>query len=584
MGKRVKHAAPPLRQQAEARVDATADASAEILAALPLEDVRQALHELRVHQIELEMQNEELRRAQVSLDAERARYFDLYDLAPVGYCTVSERGLILEANFTAATLLGLVRSGLVRRSLSRFIAKADQDIYYLSRKNLLETGQAQTCEVRMMKPDGTLIWVHLAASIAHDAIGAPVHRIMLSDISERKRLDQVLQEKNAELESARQVADKANLAKSDFLSSMSHELRSPLNAILGFAQLMESATPAPTPVQQGRIDHILQAGWYLLELINEILDLALIESGKLLLSLEPVSLPEMLRDCQSMIEPQAQKSGIAISFPSFDGPCFVSADRTRLKQIIFNLLSNAIKYNRAGGTVSVSCCAASTARRLRISVRDSGEGLSAEQIAQLFQSFNRLGQAGGIIEGTGIGLVVSRRLADLMGCGICVESTVGVGSVFWIELDVVAAPQLLGDAGDAGDAGVAHTLLYVEDNPANLALVEQLMERRPDLRLLSATDGTRGIAMARAHQPAVILMDINLPGISGLQALQILRADPSTAHIPVLALSANAMPHDIEKGLFAGFFRYLTKPIEVNSFMKALDLALAQASEPASRG
>ena len=301
MVKRVKPPEPALRRQAEALLQAKAAAAPDGLAAQPQEDVRQALHELRVHQIELEMQNEELRRVQVELDAERARYFDLYDMAPVGYCTVNESGLILEANFTAATLLGLVRSGLVRRSISRFIAKADQDVYYLSRKNLLETGQAQTCEVRMVKSDGTQFWVHLAASVAHDAIGVPVHRIMLSDISERKRLDQALQEKNAELESARQAADKANLAKSDFLSSMSHELRSPLNAILGFAQLMESATPAPTPVQQGRIDHILQAGWYLLELINEILDLALIESGKLSLSLETLSLSEMLRDCQSMI-------------------------------------------------------------------------------------------------------------------------------------------------------------------------------------------------------------------------------------------------------------------------------------------
>ncbi|MDO8251344.1 MAG: PAS domain S-box protein [Rhodoferax sp.] len=401
------------------------------------------------------------------------------------------------------------------------------------------------------------------------------------DVTERKRLNQVLQEKNVELQSAKSVAEKANLAKSDFLSSMSHELRSPLNAILGFAQLMESSSPPPTPTQKASIDQILQAGWYLLELINEILDLALIESGKLSLSLEPMSLPDVLLDCQAMIEPQAQKGGIRVSFPQFDGPYFVSADRTRMKQVLINLLSNAIKYNRAGGTVEVTYRAV-TAQRLRISVQDSGEGLSPEKLAQLFQPFNRLGQEAGTEEGTGIGLVVSKRLVELMGGEIGAQSIVGVGSVFWIELNKATALELSAAAdeppallqGHVLHSAELRTLLYVEDNRANMQLVEQLIARRPDMRLLSAADGTRGIALARIHQPDVILMDINLPGISGIQALKILREDPATAHIPVLALSANAMPRDIERGLAAGFFRYLTKPIKVNEFMQALDMAL----------
>ncbi|MDO8772551.1 MAG: ATP-binding protein, partial [Burkholderiaceae bacterium] len=369
-------------------------------------------------------------------------------------------------------------------------------------------------------------------------------------------------------------------AKSDFLSSMSHELRSPLNAILGFAQLMESGSPSPS--QRASIEQILQAGWYLLELINEILDLALIESGKLSLSLEPISLPEVLLDCQAMIEPQAQKSGIHISFPQFDRPCFVSADRTRMKQVLVNLLSNAIKYNRVGGTIDVRC-SADTPERLRISVQDTGEGLSPDKLAQLFQPFNRLGQESSTEEGTGIGLVVSKRLVELMGGEIGVQSTVGVGSVFWIELDLADASQPGADADEEPLAllqarvqpgAVLRTLLYVEDNRANMQLVEQLIARRPDMRLLSAGDALRGIALARSQQPQVILMDINLPGISGLQALAILRDDPATRHIPVLAISANAMPRDIEKGLAAGFFRYLTKPIRINEFMEALDMGL----------
>ena len=402
--------------------------------------------------------------------------------------------------------------------------------------------------------------------------------------AERVRLDLVLQNKNVELERARMVAEHANQAKSDFLSSMSHELRSPLNAILGFAQLLESGTPPPSPAQAGSIGQILTAGWYLLKLINEILDLALIESGRLSLSLEPTSLHDVLQDCQAMIAPLAQQKGIRIKFSPVDDDCFVNADRTRLKQVLVNLLSNAIKYNRPGGTAEVSYKLHSNGR-LRISVRDSGEGLTVAKMAQLFQPFNRLGQETGTEEGTGIGLVVSRRLVELMDGEIGVTSTVGVGSVFWFELDAASVPQLAQDMQvpftspsppESPDTRV-HTLLYVEDNKANMALVVQLVARRPDLRLMGAGDAMRGIAMARAHQPDVIVMDINLPGISGMQALAILQESPATRHIPVLALSANAMPRDIERGLAAGFFRYLTKPIRVNEFMAALDEGLAMA-------
>ena len=406
------------------------------------------------------------------------------------------------------------------------------------------------------------------------------------DVTERKRLDQVLEEKSVELEGARALSEKASLAKSEFLSSMSHELRSPLNAILGFAQLMEAGTPLPTPAQKSSIDQILTAGWYLLDLINEILDLSRIESGNPSLSPEPMSLVDVMRECQAMIEPQASKSGIVVNFPEVDVPFFVHADRTRIKQVLLNLLSNAIKYNRPQGVVDVTC-ATSGPYRTRISVRDTGEGLPPEKLAHLFQPFNRLGQETGREEGTGIGLVVSKRLIELMGGTIGVESAVGIGSVFWIELPLAAEPNVAPSTDDEPLASiqarvphgaVLHTVLYVEDNRANVELVEQLIARRPDLRLLSAVDGARGIALARRHLPAVILMDINLPGISGIQALTILRGDPLTAHIPVLAISANAMAYDIRKGLEAGFFRYLTKPIRVNEFLDAVDAALEMAA------
>jgi len=410
-----------------------------------------------------------------------------------------------------------------------------------------------------------------------------------TDNSVRKRVE-------LELNAAMAAAENANLAKSDFLSSMSHELRTPLNAILGFAQLIGTGLPTPTPTQQRSIDQILQAGWYLFELINEILDLALIESGHVALSPEPVSLNEVLIECREMIEPQAKKRDIAMSFPLFAAPCRVSADRLRVKQVLINLLFNAIKYNRPHGTVQVEITPAtpisSTANdAIRISVRDTGEGIPPELLDQLFQPFNRLGQEAGVEEGTGIGLVVTKRLVELMGGRIGANSTHGVGSEFWVELSLAGTTQpTFADPGEMpavsasanGDAPL-RTLLYVEDNPANLELVEQLVARRPDLHLLSAADGNLGIEFARAYLPELILMDLNLPGLGGVEAMKILRADPATAHIPIIALSANAVPRDIEKALAAGFFNYLTKPIKVGEFMAALDAALAFAKTTSPR-
>jgi PAS domain S-box-containing protein len=494
--------------------------------------------------------------------------------------TTDPVGIITDVNKQMETLTGCTRNELIGSPFKNYFT--DSERAQAGIEKVLRDTKLTNYELTAHASDGTEIVVSYNATTFYDRYEILQGVFAAArDITERKHLDQELQEKNIELQGAKFSADKANLAKSDFLSSMSHELRSPLNAILGFAQLMETGTPKPTQDQKSSIDQILQAGWYLLELINEVLDLALIESGKLSLSLEPMSLPEVLLDCQAMIEPQAQKSGIQMSFPLFECPYFAHADRTRVKQIIINLLSNAIKYNRAGGSVEVTCCV-HTAQRIRISVRDTGEGLPPEKLAQLFQPFNRLGQEASAEEGTGIGLVVSKRLVELMGGEIGAQSTIGVGSVFWIDLNLAEALQL--SIGNDAALVLPHppeqhgralrTLLYVEDNRANMQLVEQLIARRPDMRLLSAEDGTRGIALARTYQPEVILMDINLPGISGIQALKILHEDPMTTHIPVLAISANAMPHDIKVGLEAGFFRYLTKPIRVNEFMIALDLAL----------
>ena len=389
----------------------------------------------------------------------------------------------------------------------------------------------------------------------------------------------------AEMLKAKAVAEKARAANAEFLSSMSHELRTSLNAILGFAQLMESDSPPPTPTQKESIAKIEQAGWYLLELVNEILDLAMIESGRLAWSLEPMSLAEVMHECRAAIEPQAQKSGIRMTYPEVEGDCFIKADRTRVKQVLISLVSNAIKYNQGGGSVVVEC--AVSMQRVRVSVTDTGAGMTPEKLDQLFRPFSRVSQDTSAVAGAGIGLVVTKRVVELMGGAIGVRSHVGKGSVFWVELVVAAAPRLAVGAAEVAvvappkerQSGVPRTLLYVEDNPANLQLVEQIIARRPDMRLLSARTGPLGIALARAARPDVILMDINLPGMSGIKAMQILRADTATAHIPIVALSANAIPRDVERGMAAGFFRYLTKPIKVDEFMDTVDVALKHAEQ-----
>ncbi|MDP1656564.1 MAG: ATP-binding protein [Hylemonella sp.] len=430
-------------------------------------------------------------------------------------------------------------------------------------------------ELTYICKDGSSFPALVSITALRDDDGALIGYLLIgTDNSARKRVEQQLNEAVA-------AAESANRAKTDFISSMSHELRTPLNAILGFAQLVESGTPAPTPTQKRSIDQILKAGWYLLDLINEILDLALIESGTLSLSSEPVSLSEVLLECRAMVEPQAQQRGIGLVFTRLEMPRYVKADRTRLKQVMINLLFNAIKYNQPGGHVTVECTL-SPPQTIRISVRDTGAGLTPAQLAQLFQPFNRLGQESGGEEGTGIGLVVTQRLVHLMNGKIGVDSTPEVGSVFWVEMALTDAPQLIAQdqalatptRTDAPLATPLQTLLYVEDNPANLELVEQIIARRSDLRMLGAADASLGIEFARVYLPAVILMDINLPGISGIEAMKILRAEPSTAHIPIIALSANAAPHDIQKGTEAGFFNYITKPIRVDQLMDALDAAL----------
>ena len=385
-----------------------------------------------------------------------------------------------------------------------------------------------------------------------------------------------------ELHVARLAADAGSAAKSEFLSSMSHELRTPLNAILGFAQLLHrDKREPPSERQRERIHQILKGGEHLLRLIDDILDLSRIEAGGVSISTEPVSTTEVLEEMKKTLGPMAARDGIEVYLETPPtAPLMVSADRTRLVQILTNYGSNAIKYNRTGGKVTFSV-AALNSERVRITVTDTGVGIATEKQDKLFQPFQRAGQEMGPIEGTGIGLAISKRLAALMQGSVGFRSTAGKGSEFWVDIPAdksavrPSAPSPIHDDAPprASEAG-RRLVLYVEDNPANVTFMEDLVTCIESVDLVTTPTAEIGLEFARRRRPEVIIMDINLPGMSGLEALRSLRGWPETQDIPVIALTAAASERDKQRGLASGFNQYLTKPVKVDELVTALEALL----------
>jgi PAS domain S-box-containing protein len=482
----------------------------------------------------------------------------------------------VRVNRAAEQLFGYGRDDLVGKNDYDFFP-ADQADFFTGKDREVLAGSCalDIAEETVLTKDGEQRTLHTKKIPLFGQDGEPRYLLGISeDITERCAAQVALAR-------AKEEAERANLAKSEFLSRMSHELRTPLNAILGFAQLLEADVVSDD--ERESVEQILRGGRHLLALVNEVLELSRIESGNLGLSPEPVEVGEILDEIVALVRSlaAARRIDVAVATPEL-GPVFVRADRQRLKQVLLNLASNAVKYNREDGTVRFSCGRAEGGR-VRIGVSDNGPGLAPDQVERAFVPFERLGAEATGVEGTGIGLTLSRRLAEGMGGTLYVCSTPGQGATFTVELPGASGP--LGDGprstvaeGGAGASPAAQGpggVLYIEDNAPNVRLVERILARRPGVRLVTSALGAPAVALARQHRPDLVLLDLHLADVPGDEVLRRLRADPATADVAVVMLSADATAGQADRLLGAGAQGYLTKPVDVAKLLELVDRALA---------
>ena len=504
-----------------------------------------------------------------------AIFRELFEGAPIGMAILALDERFLQVNTAFCKMVGYSNAELRQRTAEDITFSDDIEPGRQLAQDLLNGTTRGTGDKRYVHQNGEVLWVSRTASIIRDEKGEPQHfLLMVEDISERKQTEKALRD-------AKEEADRANHAKSDFLSRMSHELRTPLNSILGFGQLLDRQSP--TDAQRPRIRYILSAGRHLLNLINEVLDISRIEAGNLQLSLEPVCVEEAISEALDLMRPLASERAIGLATTSsLDAASYVLADRQRLKQVLLNLLSNAVKYTAMQGTVTLSFTKSENGM-MRIQVRDTGAGIPVEKLARLFTPFDRLGAEQSAVEGTGLGLALCQRLLSAMHGSLGVNSTPGIGSTFWLELPHADSPfqtltaQKPAPVVEDVAPEDARRILYIEDNFSNVTLVEQMLAERPALELLTAVQGRVGLELARKHEPDLILLDLHLPDVPGWQVLGQLKADQATRDIPVVVISADATAPQIKRLLSAGASSYLTKPLDVAEFFRVIDETLSPA-------
>ena len=556
------------------------------------EIIKSKTKELREHRIHLEEQVED-RTQELVKSEDRFRDFAMsasdwfWEMGPDNRLTYLSERFGEVTGVSRGLVLGMTRHEFVAASE----IEKNLDKWNAHTRDLEAQRPFHNFEYNIVRKDGSQASISVSGMPYFSSEGEFLgYRGAGVDVTARKRAE-------ADLRNAKEEADRANLAKSEFLSSMSHELRTPLNGILGFAQLLEYDPAAPlTEDQKDKADQIIKSGHHLLELIDQVLDLARVEAGKVAISIEDLDVCEVIDECVPLIATMADKGGISFIYDKND--CFdvlVRGDRTRLKQVLLNLLSNAVKYNHVEGSITVSA-QVSNANMVRITVADTGFGIAEDQQAKLFVPFERLGHETSEIEGTGIGLTVTRELIHLMEGEIGFESEIGKGSSFWIDIPLVqlvlddeeedVAPVVTAETIDLClpivGAKKNYVVLYIEDNPANLRLMEQIINMVPNLELISTHTAELGIEMAEAQHPDLILMDINLPGISGLEALHLLKKKKETHNIPVIAVTAAAMSHQVSEGMKQGFLTYLTKPLQVKKLLGTIHETLGTPDYPSN--
>ena len=536
--------------------------------------IEEAVH---VRTADLQAEIGEREQAQAALQESEQRFRNIWDNVPIGIIYTDLRGQVMKANPRFCELTGYSEEELLTRPASQY-THADDTARDVELADRLVHGAIpmDRREKRFITRDGRTVWVQSTVSLLRDALGQPRHIVgAVEDITERLRL--------RDAEKARDLAEASNRAKVDFLSRMSHELRTPLNAILGFAQLLDLGKRDPlTPAQRPWVDHIQHAGWHLLEMINDVLDLSRIESGNLRLQLEPLDVVTLVADVVPMVRADAQERAIAISTRLDSATSSALGDATRVRQIVINLLSNAVKYNVDGGRIEV-ICGMQGLDTVQVAVTDSGIGMTPQQHADLFTPFNRLGQERSTQEGTGIGLVISKSLAEAMGGTLRAGPAPGGGTTFVLTLPVA------GNDGPAAAAGhPANTpaprhygerlVHYVEDNETNVEVMRGMLALHPQVRMEVSINGAEALRALRAETPDLILLDMHLPDTTGLELLRLLKADPTMAPVPVVGVSADALPDNVDAALRAGAVGYLTKPVEVSKLLAVLDRQFAAGS------